>query len=424
MRKWEAKGVERLLRSPKGLLLTVVVHFGDREKLMFLPPCHKLVRTRIDRRARTARIQEMPFTYAVTGATGFIASHIIRVLLSRGHVVHGTVRSLRDRHRFLHLLPAPPPLSVVEALPLEADGSLLLAPSLRLFEADLLAGPAPFSPAFSGCAAVVHAASPYDLSASKEEQMAPALAGTLAVLRAAEGLPCVRRVVLTSSAAAVYVGGPARPADHVHSGADFSDEGALEAAASWYALGKLRAEKAAWAFVGSEEHAGARAARGAPPLSLAAVCPTQCLGPLLEPAGGAGAPARRANQSSLLLLEYLNGSKKTLPAKGKCLVDVRDVAEAHALAAAAPAGAWPVGGGPERYLLVAGSLPWRAISEAARAAVPGARVPLQVDAGPPSAPQALCSTRAEWRLGVRYRPMEDSVEDAARSLVAQGYLVL
>lgn len=367
-------------------------------------------------------------TCCVTGATGFVASHIIRCLLSRGHLVLGTVRSLRatDRHRLLPLFPSPPPpLEVVEGIPLCEDGSLQLTPSLRLFEADLLAGPGPFAAAFSGCAVVIHAASPYDLSASKEAQMGPALAGTLAVLRAAEGAACVRRVVLTSSAAAVYVGGPSKPADHVYSGADFSDEGALEAQKSWYALGKLRAEKAAWAFVGSAEHAAARAALGAPPLSLAAVCPTQCLGPLLEPAAPprGGAPPKRANQSSLLLLEYLDGSKSTLPAKGKCLVDVRDAAEAHALAAAAAPGAW-AGAGPERYLLVAGSLPWRAIGEAARAAVPGARVPTQVDAGPPSMPQALCSACAEWALGVRYRPMEDSIADAARSLLEQGYLKL
>ena len=365
----------------------------------------------------------MSLPYAVTGATGFVASHIIRSLLARGHVVHGTVRSLADRHRLLPLLASPPPLEEVSRLPLLADGSLQLTPSLRLFEADLLAGPAAFSAAFAGCGAVIHAASPYELSASKEAQMAPALAGTLAALRAAEGAASVRRVVLTSSAAAVYVGGPSKPADHVYSGADISCEAALEAQQAWYALGKLRAERAAWAFVGSGEHAAARAALGAQPLSLAAVCPTQCLGPLLEPAGGGGggAPQKRANQSSLLLLEYLDGTKKGLPAKGKCLVDVRDVAEAHALAAAAAPGAW-AGGGPERYLLVAGSLPWRAIAEVARAAAPGARVPTEVDAGPPSMPQALCSARAEWRLGVRYRPMEDSIEDAVRSLIAQGYL--
>ena len=366
---------------------------------------------------------------AVTGATGFIALHTIRALLSRGLTVHATVRSLAaaSRHRLLPLLDPPPPLAAVLALPLLPDGSLQLTPRLRLFEADLLGGAAAFAPALAGCGALIHAASPYNLGAPPAEQMGPALEGTLAALRAAEAEAGLRRVVLTSSAAAVYVGGPARPADHVYSEADWSDEGALEAAKSWYALGKTRAERAAWAFVGSEAHAEARRAAGAPPLSLAAICPTQTLGPVLEPAVAPSGARRGANQSSALLLEFMDGSKAALPAKGKCLVDVRDVAEAHALAAllvAAPAPGAP--GGEERYLLVAGSLPWRAIGALLRAAVPagcGAAVPSAVEAGPPSLPQALCSGAAAWRLGVRYRPLEDTLADAAASLVAQGYLV-
>ena len=288
---------------------------------------------------------------AVTGATGFIALHTIRALLSRGLTVHATVRSLAaaSRHRLLPLLDPPPPLAAVLALPLLPDGSLQLTPRLRLFEADLLGGAAAFAPALAGCGALIHAASPYNLGAPPAEQMGPALEGTLAALRAAEAEAGLRRVVLTSSAAAVYVGGPARPADHVYSEADWSDEGALEAAKSWYALGKTRAERAAWAFVGSEAHAEARRAAGAPPLSLAAICPTQTLGPVLEPAVAPSGARRGANQSSALLLEFMDGSKAALPAKGKCLVDVRDVAEAHALAAlleaAGGGGALPAGGG-------------------------------------------------------------------------------
>ena len=251
--------------------------------------------------------------------------------------------------------------------------------------------------------------------------MEPALLGTLAALRAAEAVPSLRRVALTSSAAAVYVGGPGKPADHYYNEEDWSDEGALEAAKSWYALGKTRAERAAWAFVESAGHASARAALGVPPLSLAALCPTQCLGPILEPAAAPDGSLRRANQSSALLLEFMDGTKKSLPAKGKCLVDVRDVAEAHVLAIVAPPPPAP-GGCQERYLLVAGSLPWRAIGEALRAAVPGAAVPGAVDAGPPSLPQALCSGAAAWRLGVRYRPLEDTLREAALSLVEQGFL--
>ncbi len=43
----------------------------------------------------------------VTGATGFLASHIIHELLRRGYSVVGTVRSLdnKDKHAFLYEFP-------------------------------------------------------------------------------------------------------------------------------------------------------------------------------------------------------------------------------------------------------------------------------------------------------------------------------
>lgn len=36
---------------------------------------------------------------AVTGATGFIGSEVVKVLLARGHTVHGTVRNPDDETR-------------------------------------------------------------------------------------------------------------------------------------------------------------------------------------------------------------------------------------------------------------------------------------------------------------------------------------
>jgi nucleoside-diphosphate-sugar epimerase len=218
------------------------------------------------------------------------------------------------------------------------------------------------------------------------------------------------------------------PADHVYTGAEWSDEGVLIEARNWYALGKVRGERAAWDVM-QREAPSARAAIGAPPITMAALCPTQCLGPLLQ---------ARLNQSSALLLEYCSGARDSLPAAGKCLVDVRDVAHAHIAALAAPPLAQ--GKGEERYLLIAGSLPWRAIGHVLRETLlrseeggggrgeeglsgAAAKVPTVVQEGPPSRPQALCSQRRTYhRLGLRYRPMEDSIADAARSLREGGWI--
>jgi NAD(P)-dependent dehydrogenase (short-subunit alcohol dehydrogenase family) len=131
-----------------------------------------------------------PGPVAVTGASGFIASWIVKLLLEQGAVVHGTVRSLADRAKVAHL----------DQLSLAYPGRL------RLFEAALLE-PAGFAAAFAGCAVVMHTASPFvtrRVRDAERELIAPALEGTRNVLRAAGEAGTVGRVVLTSSLAAAY----------------------------------------------------------------------------------------------------------------------------------------------------------------------------------------------------------------------------
>jgi nucleoside-diphosphate-sugar epimerase len=100
-------------------------------------------------------------------------------------------------------------------------------------------------------------------------------------------------------------------------------------------------------------------------------------------------------------------------------VDVRDVALAHVLAAeGAPGDARTCG----RFILMAGSIPWRVFCDVLRQTLPGAPVPTEVEPGPPSAPQALTSCKRTWELGLRYRPLEDSIRDCALSVQEKGFL--
>ena len=162
----------------------------------------------------------------VTGASGFIASWLVKALLARGYLVHATVRNAADTARVSHL----------RSLPGAAD-------RLRLFSADLLGAPGSFDAAMAGCECVFHCASPFFFTPKvdpEEELLRPAVEGTRTVMRSALACATVRRVVLTSSAAAVYVN-PKNPVDYYYTEDDWSDEGYLLESKQWYALSKTQA---------------------------------------------------------------------------------------------------------------------------------------------------------------------------------------
>ena len=83
----------------------------------------------------------------VTGASGYIATWIVRYLLEAGHSVHATVRDPARASSVAHLLKA-------------AEGT---PGTLRLFKADLLAEGS-FDEAMQGCELVMHTASPFVLT--------------------------------------------------------------------------------------------------------------------------------------------------------------------------------------------------------------------------------------------------------------------
>ncbi|UHJ55402.1 NAD-dependent epimerase/dehydratase family protein [Mycolicibacterium fortuitum] len=126
----------------------------------------------------------------VTGASGYIGSWIVRLLLEAGRTVHGTVRNPDKTTGLEHL----------HKLSSDHPGRL------KLFKADLLE-PSSFDDAMAGCELVMHTASPFLLSGFKDAQEAlirPALEGTRNVLNSVNRTDSVKRVVLTSSVVAIY----------------------------------------------------------------------------------------------------------------------------------------------------------------------------------------------------------------------------
>ena len=101
----------------------------------------------------------------VTGASGFIASHVVQQLLENGDRVHATVRSTKNKKKIKHLL------DMQERWP----------GKLTLFEADLLVAGS-FEPPMKGCSVVYHIASPFfienKIRDGQKEVVEPALRGT------------------------------------------------------------------------------------------------------------------------------------------------------------------------------------------------------------------------------------------------------
>jgi nucleoside-diphosphate-sugar epimerase len=232
-------------------------------------------------------------TVLVTGGSGFIGSHCILKLLAAGHTVRTTVRSLEREGGVRAMMKA---------------GGAEAGDRLSFIAADLGAE-AGWLQAVRGCEYVLHVASPFPPGVPKhdDELVVPARDGTLRVLRAAREAR-VRRVVLTSSFAAIGYGRPpqAEPFDET----SWSD---LTGRVSAYVKSKTLAERAAWDFVGES---------GEGP-ELAVVNPVAVLGPVL---------GTDLSTSIELIKRMLDGAMPGCPALYFGVVDVRDVADLHLMA--------------------------------------------------------------------------------------------
>ena len=248
-------------------------------------------------------------TVLVTGGSGFIGSHAILQALAAGLDVRSSVRNLRREGELRALL--------------RANGAHADAP-LRFFAADLT-GDAGWAEAVAGCDYVLHIASPFPAGIPKHEDelIVPARDGALRVLRAARDAG-VKRVVLTSSFAAIGYGHPEQRAPF-----DETTWTNLDVSVAAYTKSKTLAERAAWDFI----------AREGGGLELSVVNPVGVFGPVL------GADYATSIQ---LVQRLMTGSMPGCPRLRFGVVDVRDVVDLHLRAMADPAA------NGERFLAVAG----------------------------------------------------------------------
>lgn len=177
--------------------------------------------------------------------------------------------------------------------------------------------------AVQGCTHVIHVASPFPdrKPSNPEDLIKPAVDGTLAVLKAASAAGTVKRVVLTSSIAAVHDTSIALPKDKEES-KTFDEESWTNTEDSnldTYALSKTLAEKAAWDYIKDLPEDKK--------IDLAVINPGVVIGPLLT---------KRYTTSHNAIKKLLD---KSTPAVAKIqfnITDVRDVATAHVKALTLP----------------------------------------------------------------------------------------
>jgi dihydroflavonol-4-reductase len=324
----------------------------------------------------------------VTGASGFIAGHVIRELLASGYAVRGTVRNTNSRDKVAHL---PDDVELVEA-DLDSDTG--------------------WADAMKDVRYVMHVASPFPsgVPRNEDELVRPAVEGTRRVLRAAADSGTVRRVVLTSSTAAITFGheGHDRRERTVFTEKDWSDPDRSPA----YPKSKTLAERVAWDMVDGR-------------FELVVVNPGLVLGPVLRAESTTSIDVVR-----MLLTHGVPGS----PQLAFAPVDVRDVAIGHRLAMECPEAAG------KRYILAGDQMWMRDIAKVLAAEfnplgyrVPTRRVPywlmwviarfdqtVRFGLDLVGRPEVVSAEQAKRELGWSMRPVRESIIDTAHSLIEHG----
>jgi nucleoside-diphosphate-sugar epimerase len=241
----------------------------------------------------------MDKTILVTGATGYVGSWIVKYLLEKGYKVRITVRdkSKTEKYAFLQEFAA------------DSSGEI------EVFAADLLI-PGSYNEAVEGSEAIIHVASPFTLHFKDpiKECIKPAIKGTGNILAAASASESVKKVVLTSSVAAVYGDAIDMKAKGL---SEFTEKDFNDTSTEThqpYSYSKVKAEQTAWELAKQQNQ-----------WQLVVINPSFVMGPPLTVDSASGSIQF---MKEMLTGKYLTGA----PHLEFGFVDVRDVARAHILA--------------------------------------------------------------------------------------------
>lgn len=340
----------------------------------------------------------------VTGATGYVAGVLIEKLLKEGFTVHAAVRDPENQGKLKYLN------SVSE----KASGQI------RYFRTDLMK-PGSYAEAMAGCELVFHTASPFTINVTdaQKELVDPARLGTRNVLEQVNKTPSVKRVVLTSSCAAIY----GDNADLEKTPHKVFTEDIWNTSSSLdhnpYSYSKMLAEKEAWGINRTQDR-----------WDLVTINPTLVMGPGLNPFA--------TSESFNIIKQLGDGTLKSgVPNVGFGVVDVREVAQAHFTAGFTPEA-------QGRYILHGHDSSFPDMANALLDRY-GDRYPIPRKTLPkwlvwlvgPIMDKALArkwisrNVNYPWRgdnsksrkeLGIQYRPLKNSMEDLFQQMIDSGQL--
>ncbi|CAK7331092.1 unnamed protein product [Dovyalis caffra] len=410
----------------------------------------------------------------VTGASGYIASWLVKLLLSRGYTVKASVRDPNDPRKTEHL---------------RALGGA--KERLQLFKANLLEEGS-FDSIVEGCEGVFHTASPFyndvkdpqeesqmvpqysmyhlsplegmvqalhwsrlfhEFSDIEAELLDPAVKGTLNVLGSCAKHSSIKRVVLTSSVAAVVCNRKPRTPDVVVDETWFSDPDLCRESKKVKRLAEYQiimcrntekivmerckdrivftvltldmetpfedelnlngitnlsfiasatnlehfyctlAEDAAWKFAKEKG------------MDMVAINPAMVIGPLLQPT---------LNTSAATILSLMKGAQ-TFPNASFGWVNVKDVANAHIQA-------FELSSASGRYCLVERVAHYSEIVKILHELYPDVQLPEKCADDEPYVPIFQVSKEKAKSLGIEFISLEESVKETVESLKEKGFV--
>nr|GAT45246.1 predicted protein [Mycena chlorophos] len=244
----------------------------------------------------------MPELILVTGASGFLGSHIVVQLLEKGYHVRGVARGAKADELSAAYASYGPAFSVVKITGLND----------------------PFPDAFVGVSGLIHVATPMPGVAPIDEMVQQAIDGTLNAIIQAEKAG-VKKVVVTSSIATVKN----MAAGTGETDKDWNPMPAEYALASKqpmlvYAVSKTLSEKALWEW--AEKH---------PHVEVTTLNPTFFFGPFTPNFPIPAEPKNNNFSTNNILYNVLFRDGQYIPIATR-YIDVRDVAAAHIAALSSP----------------------------------------------------------------------------------------